>query len=117
MEWTVETLKEYLEAQIVGVERATVVAMAAADRAVTKAEMAAEKRFDSVNEFRNAMKDQQSTFADKIQTDFRLAAIEKKLENMTGHSQGISSTSYVIGQGILILVAIGGLWITLMIHH
>ena len=37
-------------------------ALQAAEKAVTKAELAAEKRFESVNEFRNQLKDQTGTF-------------------------------------------------------
>ncbi len=43
-------------------EKAVAAALAAAKEAVTKAEVAAEKRFDSVNEFRNTLKDQTGTF-------------------------------------------------------
>jgi chemotaxis regulatin CheY-phosphate phosphatase CheZ len=108
--WTLGTLKEFLEDKIIqgetrtaerfalsklavdaalaAAEKAITAAMAAAEKAVTKAEVAAEKRFDSVNEFRNAMKDQQTTFADKAQTDFRLAALEKRLDLSGGRSIG-----------------------------
>lgn len=43
-------------------EAAVAAALASADRAVTKADMATEKRFESVNEFRNQLKDQTGTF-------------------------------------------------------
>ncbi len=43
-------------------EKAVAAALAAAKEAVVKAETAAEKRFDSVNEFRNTLKDQAGTF-------------------------------------------------------
>jgi len=72
--------------------------MAAAEKAVTKAEVSAEKRFDSVNEFRAAMKDQTSSFADKAQVDFRLGAIERKLEGFVGVNQGYTNIwGYLIG--------------------
>ena len=70
--------------------------MAAADKAVTKAEVAAEKRFDSVNEFRSAMKDQQGSFADRTQTDFRLQSIESRLDKATGVSLGVSISASII---------------------
>lgn len=43
-------------------EKAVAAALAAAKEAVVKAEAASEKRFDSVNEFRNTLKDQTATF-------------------------------------------------------
>jgi len=43
-------------------EQAVAFALASAEKAVTKAELAAEKRFESVNEFRNQLKDQTGTF-------------------------------------------------------
>lgn len=96
--WTLDTLKEHLESRIVSTEKSVTIAMAAADKAVTKAEVATEKRFDGVNEFRNAMKDQQGTFADKTQTDFRLASIEGRLEKIGGVSLGVTiSTAVVAG--------------------
>jgi hypothetical protein len=88
--WTLDTLEKYLSSRIESIKDNTSIAMAAADKAVSKAETAAEKRFDSVNEFRNAMKDQQTTFADKAQTDFRLGVIEKTLEKASGVSLGVS---------------------------
>jgi hypothetical protein len=78
--------------------------MAAADKAVTKAEVATEKRFDSVNEFRNAMKDQQNTFANRTETEFRLTAIDKSLEKIGGVSIGVTISVAII-TGIISAVA------------
>lgn len=71
--WTTETLKEYLlallESQhrdlshaIHNVETTAASALASSKEAVTKAESATEKRFDSVNEFRATLTDQASRF-------------------------------------------------------
>ena len=43
-------------------EQAVTFALQSAEKAVTKAELAAEKRFESVNEFRDQLKDQTGTF-------------------------------------------------------
>ena len=70
--WTVDTLHSHIvklldaadkryEQRFDAQEKAVREALAAADRAVIKAETAAEKRFDSVNEFRGQLKDQTST--------------------------------------------------------
>ena len=82
--------KQAIDAALMASEKAISAAMAAAEKAVTKAEVAAEKRFDSVNEFRAAMKDQTANFADRDQVDFRLASIERKIENWTGQASGVS---------------------------
>jgi hypothetical protein len=104
--WTLDTLKEYHDSKINAVEKNVTTAMAAADKAVTKAETAAEKRFDSVNEFRAAMKDQQSSFADKTQTDFRLQSIESKLDKAGGVSLGVSISASIIAGMIAATAAV-----------
>jgi hypothetical protein len=111
--------KQAIDAALAASEKAINAAMAAAEKAVTKAEVAAEKRFDSVNEFRNAMKDQQSTFADKNQTDFRLGAIEKRLENIGGKSEGVGMSAVVVFQiisSVASLSAVVGVAIVLIRH-
>jgi hypothetical protein len=90
--------KQAVDAALAAAEKAITAAMSAAEKAVTKAETAAEKRFDSVNEFRSAMKDQQSTFADRNQVEFRLGAIEKRIENAEGLTKGISNSwGFIVG--------------------
>lgn len=66
-EWTLATLKTYLESRIDAVEEAAKVALEAADKAAVKADTAFEKRMDSTNEWRDAMKDQQATYVTKDQ--------------------------------------------------
>jgi hypothetical protein len=49
------------------------------DRAVTKAEVATEKRFESVNEFRNTLADQQRTFIPRKEAEMLFKNINDKL--------------------------------------
>ncbi len=49
-------------------------ALAAAEKAVTKAEVAAEKRFDGVNEFRGQLKDQSATFITRTEVYWIIGA-------------------------------------------
>jgi hypothetical protein len=112
--WTFATLYKHVMEISTASKEATTTAMAAAKEATLKAELASEKRLEGMNEFRSAMKDQQSTFADKEQTNFRLTAIDKKLAERDGKSQGIGVLAIVITQTILILIAIIGLAIALM---
>ena len=103
--WTFATLYKHVMEISTASKEAINAAMAAAKEATLKAEAASEKRFESVNEFRNAMKDQQSNFADKEQTDFRLTAIDKKLAEISGKSQGVGLSAGVIVQVIASIAA------------
>lgn len=48
--------------------------------AILKAEHAAEKRFESVNEFRSTLADQQNTLARKAEIDIRFKVLEEKID-------------------------------------
>jgi hypothetical protein len=79
------------------VVEATKSALASADRAVTKAESATEKRFEGVNEFRNTLSDQQRTFVPRAEVtikfdslDDRLKRIEDKILSIEGSKSGLS---------------------------
>src|SRR6478752_7363989 len=96
--WTVETLKEYLEALIAAhgmadrdrfdaQEKAVNAALAAAERAVTKAEIAAEKRFDSVNEFRAQLADQARDFMPRKEFEVQLGALSARVDMLTNSEQ------------------------------
>lgn len=63
-------------------ESAVAAALTAADRAVAKAEVAAEKRFDSVNEFRAQLADQAATFMPRAESEIRFAAMQEKLDSV-----------------------------------
>jgi len=71
--WSVDTLHSHLIQRIDAVDRllsrrmddadkAIQAALVSAEKAVTKAETASERRFDSVNEFRQTLADQTATF-------------------------------------------------------
>lgn len=53
-----ERLELYYNRRFEDLDAKTTLALAAADKAVTKAEIATEKRFEGVNEFRGALSDQ-----------------------------------------------------------
>ncbi len=79
--------------------------------AVEKADRANEKRFDSVNEFRNTLKDQSATFADKEATDRRLKILEDAHAQDRGKSQGVGMVAIVVNAAILILIALAALYL------
>ena len=76
-----------VSAALVQQEKAVAAALAAAKEAVLKAEVAADKRFEAVNEFRGQLTDQNKTFATRV--DFEnLKEQLNKLENMQSRGQG-----------------------------
>jgi hypothetical protein len=61
-------------------EKAVAAALTAAQSAVNKAEVAAEKRFDSVNEFRAQLADQAATFLPRAEFDRAIGSLSEKLD-------------------------------------
>jgi hypothetical protein len=58
-------------------------ALSAADRAVQKAEMATEKRFESVNEFRGTLDQQQRTLIPRSEVAVLVEGLNEKIGNLT----------------------------------
>lgn len=96
------------EAQQLGIRDA----LAAAERANTKAETATEKRFDGVNEFRDQLRDQAATFMPRTETETivrglleKIAAAEVRVtqhdvafSTLGGRSAGLGDAwGYVVG--------------------
>jgi hypothetical protein len=91
--------------RFIALDKNITVAMMAADKAVGKAEMATEKRFEGVNEFRSTLADQAATLLpraefqvqhksllDKIDgLDARLAAMENSAANIQGRIWAIGA--------------------------
>ena len=93
-------------------EKAVAAALAAAKEAVAKAEGAAEKRFDSVNEFRSTLKDQQSTLITRNEVDVRLKSLDDKialnalqLAQLVSKAEGVGQLWGFISVGLGILIA------------
>jgi hypothetical protein len=64
------------------IEEKTSLALAGSEKAVGKAEMATEKRFDAVNEFRGQLKDQAATLMPREEAIVKLRGIEDKVEEV-----------------------------------
>ena len=95
--WTVDTLAVFMQRQIDDMWRAlderssqqgTAVrdALQAAEKAVTKAEVAAERRFEAVNEFRGQLSDQAGTFMPRSEADVRFGALTKDISELKKNS-------------------------------
>jgi hypothetical protein len=102
------TQTKALEAAFVAADKAVVAALASQQLAATKAETAAEKRFESVNEFRQQLADQSSTFiarpeylANYNAMGNRVSALETRSNQSTGRTEGVQ---YILGLGVSILL-------------
>jgi hypothetical protein len=123
--WNVDSLKEHLIAlmgeaekrngqRFAAQEEAVAAALQAAKEAVNKAEAAAEKRFDSVNEFRAQLTDQANTFIPRLEAEQRLgqqadrlAELQSRMDTKEGHSGGASKVnSGLMSVGALLIAAI-----------
>lgn len=95
------------------VVEATKSALAAADRAVSKAEIATEKRFEGVNEFRKTLSDQQVTFMPRAEIQIlhdslseKIAKVDNRVSLIEGNKTGLSQGwGWAVGVlGIIIAV-------------
>lgn len=106
-----EAQQAALQTALIAQEKAVVAALAASDRAVNKSDEAASKRFESVNEFRQQLNDQASTFMprneaiqlaganrDKIDT------LQTRLDRLEGTRTGVKDSGAVL---FSIVLAIG----------
>jgi len=117
--WTLDTLKAYIEVRFNDMEtlynerfesqkQAVTSALASAERAVGKAEVANEKRFDSVNEFRSSLADQAATLMPRLETESRIGVLDDKVDALNARldrHEGVSK-GLTAGWGYL-LAAIG----------
>ena len=77
--WTIETLREHLLALREDDKTAIAAALAAADRAVIKAEGAAEKRFEGLNELRGVVTDVMATLVPRVEFAAEIASLKKDI--------------------------------------
>ena len=78
------------------VVEATKSALAASDRAVNKAEVASEKRFDAVNEFRATLSDQQRNLMPRNEVEILINGLNEKVDSLS--MAAISKQSEGVGQ-------------------
>ena len=84
-------------------------ALAAADRAVTKAEIATEKRFEGVNEFRETLRDQASTLMPRTEYEVQYTALVEKVAAIDRRLTSMEVSQHNKSTGVVILgyVALG----------
>lgn len=91
-------LKEHILALMAERDKQVAIALAAADRAVVKAEAAAEKRFEGVNEFRATLSDQAARLMPREEAVTRMDSLRERLDALTlrittteGRSSGLAA--------------------------
>ena len=99
----------------------TSLALAASEKAVTKAEAATEKRFDSVNEFRKTLSDQAATFLARPEAEAKFKGYDEKLDDVKKEIAGLRESRSEIGGGTAVarwsfekVLAMGALVIALI---
>ena len=123
--WNVSTLKEHTEdllsemdkrneQRFTASEKAINAALAAADRAVMKAETAAEKRFESVNEFRGTLSDQQRSLMPRSEADVEFRAMRQIIDDLKTRMDKNEGKSKGFETSWLIFIGLGGLILTLL---
>lgn len=121
--WTTDTLRSYILAllnerdtqyaqRFQAQEKAVDYALGAADRAVSKAELATEKRFEGVNEFRGQLADQARTLMPRAETELqlvtlgrRLSAVELTLSEGGARKEGADATVAFVVAGLTTIIA------------
>ena len=72
-----------VDAALIAADKTVAAALAGQKEAVTKAEVAAEKRFESVNEFRSTLSDQQRNLMPRVEVEIIMKSITDKIENLS----------------------------------
>jgi hypothetical protein len=91
----------------------TNLALVSSEKAVAKAEIATEKRFDAVNEFRGQLKDQAATLMPRAEVDTRFNALAEKIESIKTGS--VVQSRWTFDKVIMVAIAIVG-WALLLLR-
>ena len=84
-----ERLEVFYARRFEDLESKTTMALTASDKAVTKAEIATEKRFEGVNEFRATLADQATRLMPREESLSKFAAIEKDITALNKEVQAL----------------------------
>lgn len=146
--WTLDTLRVHLNSKIEGNDlryqqrfdaqqlaikdamtaqkELAAAAILAADKATVKAEDAANKRFDSVNEFRGALSDLGRTMMSRSEAEARFGALLEKIdgpngitrqvERNAGKGMGLHAGWGYLFAGVMMIVAVVSLFVRFGAH-
>lgn len=127
--WTIDTLHEHFTTRLAEKDlrdqqrfeaqsSAIAAALLAAEKAVSKAETASEKRFESVNEFRAQLADLVARLLPRIEYDAAHAAVIERISDLAsridkteGRSTGLNAGwGYLVAAAAIVIAIIS--WIT-----
>lgn len=78
----IERMEIFYSRRFEDLDAKTTLALAAADKAVTKAEIATEKRFEGVNEFRSTLADQAARLMPREEAISKFSTFEKDISSL-----------------------------------
>jgi hypothetical protein len=113
MGWSFPTFKAYVDQRFSDQDKAVNAALSAAEKAVGKAEVAAEKRFDAVNEFRSVLNDQQQNLVTRNEYDQSHRSLVEKVDDLSarvdrneGRGSGFSTAWGVLVAGVGVIATL-----------
>ena len=127
--WTTDTLKMYMdqrwidqekamEKAFVAQEKAVSAAFEASTIAITKSELASEKRFESVNEFRATLSDQAAAFLPRAEADRVTTSNAEKIQSLADRLNRIEAqdagSKITLGK-LFAMLAAGGTILSIVI--
>ncbi len=96
----------------------------ASEKAILKAELSTEKRFESVNEFRATLADQQITLVRKSEVEIRFEALNAKLDaavlqlqTSKGREMGLAAAAMIVSTILGLIMAGVSLYISMGNKH
>lgn len=117
----IDALKNNFEGQIGNAKDALAASIASAEKAVTKAEMANEKRFESVNEFRAQQTDLMARFMPRLEAETwkqssgeKIDMIVSRMDRLEGRSGGMAAGWGIIVSAVVVSSSVIGAVIVLI---
>ncbi len=107
--------KEAISAALIAQKEAVVAAMTSAKEAVLKAEIASEKRFDGVNEFRAALADQQRSLMPRQECEVQIKGLSDKIDRLNASELENRSGKHGIKEGWGAAAGVVGLLFTFLL--
>ncbi len=107
--WTLDTLYLHFTKIITDQEKALQTALINSDKAISKAELSAEKRFDSVNEFRSLVNDLIKDLIPRTEVIILLKALADRISTLETHKSeliGEHRKGTIMNQTIMAIIAL-----------
>ena len=101
--------QEAVSAALLAAKEAVANALSAAKEAVIKAEVASEKRFEAVNEFRRTLSDQASNFLSKDAAEVRFKALEELAGKNVSRLDAIAAAKMGAGDNWVWIIGVIGI--------